>query len=64
VPDTGPGIPEHERERVFERLVRLDESRDGERGGAGLGLSIARAMARAHGGDLVCEPHLGGARSG
>ncbi|BBU23045.1 hypothetical protein MYXE_28350 [Mycobacterium xenopi] len=49
VTDTGPGIPDHERERVFERLVRLDAGRARDHGGAGLGLPIARALARAHG---------------
>ncbi|WP_218974319.1 cell wall metabolism sensor histidine kinase WalK [Streptomyces sp. NP160] len=53
VRDSGPGIPADQRERVFERLVRLDAGRDRRSGGAGLGLSIARAIARAHGGDLV-----------
>jgi signal transduction histidine kinase len=54
VTDSGPGVPEAERERIFDRLVRLDESRDQSAGGAGLGLSIARGIARAHGGDLRC----------
>ena len=62
VTDTGPGIPEDERERVFERLVRLDTARTRDHGGAGLGLPIARALARAHGGDLVCLAHDGGAQ--
>ncbi|WP_229705127.1 HAMP domain-containing sensor histidine kinase [Williamsia phyllosphaerae] len=60
VTDTGPGVPDEQRERIFERLVRLEESRAGV--GAGLGLPIARALARAHGGDVVCVPHVGGAR--
>ena len=62
VTDTGPGVPDDQRERIFERLVRLDEARDRDRGGAGLGLSIARALARAHGGDLVNVSHRPGAR--
>jgi signal transduction histidine kinase len=62
ITDTGPGIPEEERDRVFERLVRLDAGRDRDHGGAGLGLAIARALARAHGGELVCPPHQGGAQ--
>jgi signal transduction histidine kinase len=62
VTDTGPGIPDDERYRIFERLVRLDAGRARDHGGAGLGLSIARALARAHGGELECLPHDGGAR--
>ncbi|KQY03071.1 ATPase [Mycobacterium sp. Root135] len=62
VSDTGEGIAPEDRERVFDRLVRLDAARDRDHGGAGLGLSIARALARAHGGDLVCEPRDGGAQ--
>jgi two-component system, OmpR family, sensor kinase len=52
--DSGPGVPPSERERIFERLVRLDHSRTQDSGGSGLGLAIARGYARAHGGDLVC----------
>jgi len=62
VTDTGPGVPDDERERIFERLVRLDVGRDRDHGGAGLGLPIARALARAHGGELECLPHEGGAQ--
>jgi signal transduction histidine kinase len=51
--DDGPGISKDDRERVFERFVRLDESRARDTGGAGLGLAVARAIARDHGGDLV-----------
>lgn len=57
VSDDGPGVPISDRERIFDRLVRLDSSRNSRGGGAGLGLPIARGIARAHGGDLVCtEP--------
>lgn len=62
VTDSGSGIPEAQREHIFERLVRLDAARHADHGGAGLGLSIARALARAHHGDLVCVAHDGGAR--
>jgi len=61
VGDTGEGVAAADRERVFDRLVRLDASRNRDHGGAGLGLPIARALARAHGGDLVCEPSEVGA---
>lgn len=51
VADDGPGIPPEDRERATERFVRLDPSRSGK--GAGLGLSLAAAVARLHGGELV-----------
>jgi two-component system, OmpR family, sensor kinase len=54
VTDTGPGVPAEDRERIFGRLVRLDSARTDRGGGAGLGLPIARGVARAHGGDLRC----------
>jgi signal transduction histidine kinase len=59
VTDSGPGIPPEDHERVFDRLVRLDEARTTP--GAGLGLPIARGIARAHGGDLRCLPAVRGA---
>jgi len=57
--DSGPGVPPSERERIFERLVRLDHGRANDTGGSGLGLAIARGFARAHGGDLTCEDPRG-----
>jgi heavy metal sensor kinase len=53
VTDSGPGIPPADRERVFERFVRLDEAR--ATGGSGLGLAIARWVAEAHGGSLTLD---------
>lgn len=53
VEDDGQGIPEAEFERVFQPFVRLEESRNRQTGGVGLGLSIARSIVRAHGGDIV-----------
>jgi two-component system OmpR family sensor kinase len=61
VRDTGPGVPPGERERIFQRLVRLDSSRSRDTGGFGLGLPIARSLARAHGGELTCAPCSSGA---
>ena len=57
VADDGPGVPEHERQRIFERFVRLDASKPGH----GLGLAIARRIAQQHHGDLTCDPTPNGA---
>ena len=63
VDDDGHGVPEEERERVFERFVRLDEARARDDGGSGLGLAIVREIIRAHGGEAgVDGSALGGAR--
>ncbi|MGQ3031571.1 MAG: ATP-binding protein, partial [Ferrovibrionaceae bacterium] len=53
VDDDGPGIPPERREDVFRPFVRLDPSRNQATGGIGLGLTIARDVARSHGGDLT-----------
>ncbi|MEU3063848.1 HAMP domain-containing sensor histidine kinase [Streptomyces subrutilus] len=59
--DDGPGIPDAERERVFERFSRLDDSRSRDHGGAGLGLAIARDLAAHHGGRVTADPAPHGA---
>jgi two-component system OmpR family sensor kinase len=64
VSDSGPGVPAADRERIFDRLVRLDDARARDSGGAGLGLPIARALARAHGGELAYLPHDDGTGTG
>src|SRR5262249_21628561 len=53
VPDNGPGLSEDLLERVFEPFFRAELSRNRETGGSGLGLASARAVARAHGGDVT-----------
>lgn len=55
VEDRGPGVPEDRFDDVFQPFVRLEESRNSATGGVGLGLSIARSMVFAHGGDLVLQ---------
>ena len=63
VDDDGIGVPEHERDRVFEPFYRLDRSRDRATGGFGLGLAISRRALEAQGGTLKVEQSpLGGAR--
>ncbi len=63
IDDDGPGIPAADRERVFERFVRLDESRARGSGGVGLGLAIVAELVRQHGGSVaVLEAPIGGAR--
>ncbi|MBW4022551.1 MAG: HAMP domain-containing protein [Proteobacteria bacterium] len=63
IADDGPGIPPEEMERVMQPFQRLETSRNRETGGVGLGLAIARDIARAHGGDLtLANRPEGGAR--
>lgn len=63
VDDDGPGIPEDQRETVFERFARLDESRTRSTGGTGLGLAIAKAIVDAHDGSIaIGTSPFGGAR--
>ena len=52
IADSGPGIPEEDREHLFERFYRADKSRSRSTGGSGLGLAIARGLTEAHGGKL------------
>ena len=61
VSDAGPGIPEADRGRVVERFVRLEQSRS--QPGSGLGLSLAAAVARLHGGELKLEDNQPGLRT-
>jgi len=60
VRDQGPGIPQEELERVFEPFYRLESSRNRDSGGTGLGLTIARDIAQAHGGSLRLANPAGG----
>ena len=63
IDDNGPGIPRDKYEDVFRPFFRLDESRNVDTGGVGLGLTIARDVARSHGGDVALAPSsLGGLR--
>ena len=62
ISDDGPGVPTEDRERIFERFTRLDDSRSRHTGGSGLGLSIAREIAERHDGTIEVESGSGGAR--
>jgi two-component system sensor histidine kinase SenX3 len=55
VEDRGQGIPEGERERIFERFYRIEAPASRHRAGTGLGLYVARELARRHGGEVVLE---------
>ncbi|MGW0630040.1 ATP-binding protein [Streptomyces sp. NPDC002758] len=63
VADDGHGVEPADRERIFERFVRLDEARSRDDGGAGLGLAIARDVVRHHGGTLTAGESPGGGAS-
>lgn len=60
--DDGPGIAPTDRERIFERLCRLDDARRLDPGGSGLGLPIAREIVHTYGGHLYAADHPTGAR--
>jgi signal transduction histidine kinase len=60
IDDDGPGIPADELDRVFAPFYRLEPSRDPGKGGVGLGLSVARTIAREHGGDVTLANRDGG----
>jgi signal transduction histidine kinase len=62
IADDGPGIPLADRERVFERFVRLDEGRDRDAGGTGLGLAIVADIVTAHGGRVRIDDNHPGAK--
>ncbi|HVZ03540.1 ATP-binding protein [Hyphomicrobium sp.] len=64
VDDNGPGIPEKERENVFRPFYRLDHARNQDDGNSGLGLAIARDIAKSHGGEIALgESSMGGLRA-
>jgi len=58
--DDGPGLPDELLDKVFEPFYRGETSRNRETGGSGLGLTIARNLARAHGGEIRLRNRIGG----
>ncbi len=58
--DAGPGVPPDQRERIFDRFFRVDEARSRDRGGAGLGLAIAKWAVGMHAGQITVEPRSAG----
>ena len=64
VEDDGPGIPKSERDNVFRAFYRIDHARNQDKGNTGLGLAIARDIARSHGGDIkLADSRLGGLKA-
>lgn len=62
VADDGPGLPDDQRDQIFNRFTRLDEARHRQDGGTGLGLAIAREIVVSHGGSIVAGGGAQGAR--
>ncbi|MES2015675.1 MAG: ATP-binding protein [Pseudomonadota bacterium] len=63
IEDSAPGVPDGQHDAIFDRLYRIDAARSRERGGSGLGLSICKALAEAHGGSIAAaRSRLGGVR--
>jgi signal transduction histidine kinase len=60
IDDDGPGIPDEEQDKVFDPFYRVEASRSRETGGTGLGLTVARTVIRAHGGDIALKNRDGG----
>jgi signal transduction histidine kinase len=59
VVDTGPGIPEQERTRIFEQFHQVDDSNTKAKGGTGLGLAIAKQIVEMHGGRILVDSTVG-----
>ena len=60
IEDDGPGIPDSEKEAIFRPFYRIDDSRNREMGGVGLGLTVASSIIQSHGGELTLENRAGG----
>ena len=59
VTDSGPGIPEQDLSKVFDRFYRVDQARNRNDGGSGLGLSIVKSLCEAHGGRVELQSTAG-----